>query len=56
MGQARPGSAGRNPPRASMASAMSASADRNPNAIRCSSLILVLVDSINALDRSWVIR
>ena len=37
-----------------MASAMSASAEWNPNAIRCSSLILVLVDSISALDSSWV--
>jgi hypothetical protein len=37
-----------------MARAMSASGDLNPNATRCSSLILVFVDSIRALDRVWV--
>jgi hypothetical protein len=46
-GQARSGRAGRCPPRASMASAISASGERNPNASRVSSRILVLVDSIN---------
>ena len=50
--QVRPGRGGRNPPRASMASAMSASGDLKPNAMRCSSLILVLVDSMSALERT----
>src|SRR6476646_10587925 len=36
-----------------MASAMSASGERNPNAIRVSSRILVLVDSISPWDRPW---
>ena len=49
--QTRPGSAGRWPPRASMARAISASGERNPNAIRASSLILVLTDSISPWDR-----
>ena len=33
--------------------AMSASGERNPNAMRVSSRILVLTDSIRALDRPW---
>ena len=36
-----------------MASAMSASGERNPNAIRVSRRILVLVDSISPWDRPW---
>ena len=50
-GQARPGG-GRWPPRASMASAMSALGERNPNASRVSSRILVFVDSIRALGQA----
>ena len=53
MGQARPGSVGRSPPRASMASAMSASAEWNPNAIRVISRILVFIDSMRPLDKPW---
>ena len=48
-GQARPGSAGRWPPRASMARAMSAPAEWKPNAMRVNSRILVFVDSISPL-------
>ncbi len=44
----RPGSSGRRPPRASIARPMSASGDLKPKAIRCSSRILVLVDSMSA--------
>jgi class 3 adenylate cyclase/tetratricopeptide (TPR) repeat protein len=51
--QARPGSGGHRPPRASMASAMSASGERNPNAIRVSSRSLVLTDSTRPLDRPY---
>lgn len=36
-----------------MARAMSASGERNPNAIRVRSRILVLVDSISPCDRPW---
>jgi hypothetical protein len=51
--QARPGSGGHRPPRASMASPMSASGEWNPNAIRVSSRSLVLTDSTRPLDRPW---
>jgi hypothetical protein len=52
--------AGRSPPRLSMASAISAGADRNPNAIRVSWRILELTDSTSALDRpcsraAWIL-
>ena len=36
-----------------MARAISASGERNPNAIRASSRILVLTDSISPWDRPW---
>src|SRR5207247_1825233 len=48
--QARPGSGGHRPPRASMASPISASGERNPKAIRVSSRSLVLTDSTRPLD------
>src|SRR5664279_3901569 len=50
---ARPGRLGRWPPRLSMARAIRASGERKPNAIRVSSRILVLTDSIKALDSPW---
>ena len=52
VGQVRPGRAGRWPPRASMARAIRASGFLNPKAMRVRSRILVLVDSMSALDRS----
>jgi hypothetical protein len=50
VGQARPGSGGHSPPRASMARPMSAAGDLNPNAIRVSRRSLVLTDSTRALE------
>jgi hypothetical protein len=50
VGQARPGSGGHSPPRASMARPISASGDLNPNAIRVSRRSLVLTDSTRALE------
>jgi hypothetical protein len=50
VGQFRPGSAGRWPPRLSRASAMRASGDLNPKAILVIRRILVLVDSIRPFD------
>ena len=52
VGHLRPGRAGRWPPRLSMASAISASGERNPNATRVMSRILVLTDSMRPLDRT----
>ena len=49
-GLARPGRSGQTPPTASMAMAMSASGERNPNATRVSTRILVLVDSTSACE------
>src|SRR6266542_4453567 len=49
-GQPRPGSGGHSPPTLSIASAISAWGERNPNATRVSRRILVLVDSTRALD------
>lgn len=40
-------------PRLSMARAIRASGERKPNAMRVISRILVLTDSIRALDRPW---
>lgn len=48
-----PGSAGRRPPSASMARAMSAAGLRNPKAIRVMTRILVLTDSILPLLSPW---
>ena len=53
VGQFRPGRTGRCSPRASIARAIRASGERNPNAMRVRSRILVLVDSISPLDRPW---
>src|SRR4029450_13524943 len=50
VGQARLGSGGHSPPRASMARPMSAAGDLNPNAIRVSRRSLVLTDSPRALE------
>src|SRR5215216_4678982 len=47
---ARSGSGGHSPPTLSIASAISALGERNPNATRVSSRILVLVDSTSPLD------
>jgi hypothetical protein len=49
-----PGRTGRWPPRLSSASPMRASGERKPKAIRVSSRILVLTDSISALDRPCI--
>src|SRR5829696_8366189 len=47
---ARSGSGGHSPPTLSITSAISALGERNPNATRVSSRILVLVDSTSPLD------
>ncbi len=53
VGQFRPGRAGRWPPRLSMSRAMRAGMDRNPNAMRVMSRILVFTDSMRPLDRPF---
>ena len=49
-GCARPGRSGHSPPTLSIARPISASGERNPNAIRVSTRSLVLTDSTRALD------